>query len=84
MPHPCGNQKPFSHHNVFPLPTPFVSFMFFVFPPMVIKTLLVTILCDSLIKKGGVTNGNPLGTCMEHVGNKWKNEKQSFFVDSEI
>jgi hypothetical protein len=32
----------------------------------------------------GVTNGNPLETWMEHVGNKWKNRNQSFLVGSEI
>jgi hypothetical protein len=74
---PYGNQKPFDHHNVFPLPlTPIFFYPFFTFPPlMVTKTLLVAMLCDPFIKKIGLLMGthwefewNMLGTNgkMEH------------------
>jgi hypothetical protein len=58
---------PFPHPSFFPL-------LCFPPPPNGDQNLFDHHFVWSPQKKYGVTNGNPLGTRMEHVANKWKIE----------
>ncbi len=86
----CGDQKPFSRHPItMPMwwlktfqspqclsPPPIPPFVFpsSLPPPNGNWNLFHSPSCVILSLKNGVTDGNPLGTWMEHVAKRWKIE----------